>query len=300
MLKIIGIIVTYNRSALLQECIEAILHSDYRIDIMIIDNASTDNTRAIVEQASREVNLKILYFNTNKNIGGAGGFNYGIAKAYGLGYDFFWLMDDDVMVQPSSLSELLKVAESVHFNFGWLSSLALWTDGKECGMNHHEVASDWNDDKKGILEGRLKCNTATFVSLFVKREVVEKIGLPIKEYFIWGDDTEYTKRISNNYPCYFVPTSQVVHKMRANESTKRLEEIDELDRIERMYYSIRNDLCTARRNGMISLLKYLWSSMKTLFRVFFSSVPYKSHKVKVLLKGLWAGIWFCPKIEKIN
>ena len=59
-------------------------------------------------------------------------------------------------------------------------------------MNYQEIDKDWNSEKKNILNGRLRCQAATFVSLFINRVAVEEVGLPIKDYFIWGDDTEYT------------------------------------------------------------------------------------------------------------
>lgn len=245
MKRIVAVVVTYNRCELLKECIEALRSIEEKIDIMVVDNASTDNTSEIVSKYSNDSNF--LYYNTGKNIGGAGGFNYGIKRAYKLGYDYIWIMDDDTIVNEDTLQKLVDTANSVQDKFGWLSSLALWTDGKECVMNYHEVAMDWNREKKNILNGRLLCQAATFVSLFLNRKAIQEQGLPIKEYFIWGDDTEYTKRISREYPCYLVLPSQVTHKMKNNEGTTNLWEIEDVDRIERSFYSIRNDFCTFKR-----------------------------------------------------
>ena len=247
MKRIVAVVVTYNRCELLKECIEALRSIEEKIDIMVVDNASTDNTSEIVSKYSNDSNF--LYYNTGKNIGGAGGFNYGIKRAYKLGYDYIWIMDDDTIVNEDTLQKLVDTANSVQDKFGWLSSLALWTDGKECVMNYHEVAMDWNREKKNILNGRLLCQAATFVSLFLNRKAIQEQGLPIKEYFIWGDDTEYTKRISREYPCYLVLPSQVTHKMKNNEGTTNLWEIEDVDRIERSFYSIRNDFCTFKRGN---------------------------------------------------
>ena len=51
---------------------------------------------------------------------------------------------------------------------------------------YQEIDKDWNSEKKNILNGRLRCQAATFVSLFINRVAVEEVGLPIKDYFIWG------------------------------------------------------------------------------------------------------------------
>lgn len=95
-------------------------------------------------------------------------------------------MDDDTIVEKDTLTELLDQAKTLKGKFGWLSSLALWIDGNECLMNYQEIDKDWNSEKKNILNGRLRCQAATFVSLFINRVAVEEVGLPIKDYFIWG------------------------------------------------------------------------------------------------------------------
>ena len=297
MKRIVAVVVTYNRCELLKECIEALRSIEEKIDIMVVDNASTDNTSEIVSKYSNDSNF--LYYNTGKNIGGAGGFNYGIKRAYKLGYDYIWIMDDDTIVNEDTLQKLVDTANSVQDKFGWLSSLALWTDGKECVMNYHEVAMDWNREKKNILNGRLLCQAATFVSLFLNRKAIQEQGLPIKEYFIWGDDTEYTKRISREYPCYLVLPSQVTHKMKNNEGTTNLLEIEDVDRIERSFYSIRNDFCTFKRISFWKMIGFLKNQIGVLKKVIFTNNPYKMRKMRVLIKALWCGLRFNPKIERV-
>ena len=72
--KVIAVIVTYNRKELLKECIEE-LTKNQEIDFMIIDNASTDGTADMVKNYTSD---KLFYVNTGENLGGAGGFNFGI------------------------------------------------------------------------------------------------------------------------------------------------------------------------------------------------------------------------------
>lgn len=297
MKKIAALVVTYNRCELLIECIEALLQSEVKVDIIVIDNASTDGTGDKIKPYI--VDKKILYYNTGANIGGAGGFNFGIKKAYELGYDFFWLMDDDTIVERNSLTYLIEVYRTKE-NCGFLSSLAVWKDGNVCVMNGHKVSNDWNKSKIDIKNGILKISVATFVSFFTSREVVEDVGLPIKEYFVWGDDTEYTNRISQKYSCYFVANSQVMHKMISNESAANFVYMDDLDRIERMYMSTRNDCCTYRRLGVRKYIRFTVSTITMFFRIFFWGKPYKIKKMSVLLRGYISGIFFNPQIEKLK
>ena len=75
--KVIAVIVTYNRKELLKESINALLKQNYKnLRILIIDNNSTDGTK---EHISEELkNENVIYENTGENLGGAGGFNYGM------------------------------------------------------------------------------------------------------------------------------------------------------------------------------------------------------------------------------
>jgi GT2 family glycosyltransferase len=88
-----AVVVTYNRCLLLLECIEAIAaQTTVGCDILVIDNCSTDNSGESIKAKNYR---RIKYYNTGSNLGGAGGFNYGIRLAVELGYEFLWIMDDD-------------------------------------------------------------------------------------------------------------------------------------------------------------------------------------------------------------
>ena len=190
--KIMAIVVTYNRKELLKECINALLNQSYKnCDILIVDNASTDGTKEYIENEMK--NKRVHYVNTGANIGGAGGFNYGMKEAYKLGCAYMWLMDDDCIVHEDSLEQLLKADSELNGEYGFLASKVLWKDNQVCKMNIPRITlskkvQDFNSDMVNIC-------MATFVSLFVKSEVVKLVGLPIKEFFIWSDDLEYTRRI---------------------------------------------------------------------------------------------------------
>ena len=144
--KIAAVVVTYNRYSLLTECINALKCQTYSLfDILIIDNASTDGTgeklKEFVDQGS------IQYFNTGSNIGGAGGFNYGIRTAYELGYDYFWLMDDDTIPSETALEQLLKAKKILCDDFGFLCSNVLWTDGSVHLQNGGQRSAWWEQSK---------------------------------------------------------------------------------------------------------------------------------------------------------
>ena len=105
--KIVTVVVTYNRKELLKKCINALLNQTItESDIIIIDNASTDDTKDYI--AEERGNQRVKYFRLKKNTGGAGGFNAGLKKAIELQYEYFWLMDDDSIPREDALEMMLK------------------------------------------------------------------------------------------------------------------------------------------------------------------------------------------------
>lgn len=90
------------------------------MDILIIDNASTDGTYEYIKDLLNDA--RILYFNTGANLGGAGGFSYGIRLATEKGYSYCWIMDDDTIAEKDALSELIVASDKVE-NFSFLCSM---------------------------------------------------------------------------------------------------------------------------------------------------------------------------------
>ena len=80
--KYAEVIVTYNRKKLLKENIEALLNQTFKDhDILIVDNNSNDGTKEMVAEIQDK---RIKYYNTGKNLGGAGGFAFGLRKAISM------------------------------------------------------------------------------------------------------------------------------------------------------------------------------------------------------------------------
>ena len=112
--KTAAVVVTYNRKILLEECINNLIKNK-DLTVYIIDNASTDGTEKMIKTKFKN---KIKYVNTGANLGGAGGFNFGIKHAINdRNYDYLWIMDDDTMVHDNTLEELLKKAKLLKNNF---------------------------------------------------------------------------------------------------------------------------------------------------------------------------------------
>ena len=232
--RVVAVIVTYNRKNLLIKCIKSIMQqSSGTPDVLIIDNASTDGTKEVLDELYSS-DSRVKYMNTGSNLGGAGGFSYGINVAVNLGYDYLWVMDDDTLPENTALEELLKAARLLNDDFGFLSSFVKWTDGSPCVMNIPSLSPFWSEGniQKQFENHMIRVESASFVSMFIRSEIVRHVGLPIKEFFIWADDIEYALRITKRYKSYYVFDSQVVHAIRNNIPAYIIEE-DNIERLKR-------------------------------------------------------------------
>lgn len=291
--SIAAIIVTYNRRALLNENIHALENQTAKnLDLLIIDNASTDGTEEMVKELA-ETFTNINYFNTGANLGGAGGFQYGIKKAVELKYDYLWIMDDDCIPTETALQELLNAASFLDNNFGFLSSQVLWKDNSICKMNipRETVFKNLTD----FSENLKKVEMASFVSLFVKRETIEELGLPIKEFFVWTDDWEFTRRISMKYPSYWVKKSVVIHKSASNIGANVYS--DSYERLNRYNYLYRNDVYLYRREGIRGFGYEAVRLLYHTFKVVTTAKDHKKERIEKIFKGTMNGLKFKPEIE---
>lgn len=295
--KVIAVVVTYNRKELLKECINALLVQDYdNCDVLIVDNASTDGTKEFIKDELQSD--KVHYVNTGSNLGGAGGFNYGMKEAYKIGCDFMWLMDDDTIVFKDSLKELISASNVLKAEYGYIASTAIWKDKTPCIMNKQNIEKDWYKSSQFLKYGILNIKRSTFVSMLIPVKVILDVGLPIKEFVIWGDDMEYSNRISKKYMCYLAGKSQVLHKIKDNNGSNISKESG--DRLGRYMYAYRNECYIARKDGIRGILRQFAKVNFNILRVLFTKNNYKIKKICIILCASIKGCFFHPKIEKIG
>lgn len=284
----VALVVTYNRKDLLQETIGALRQQKTLCDIVIVNNGSTDGTEQILEEMNNNGDLIVI--NTGMNLGGAGGFNRALKEAMHGRWDYFWLMDDDCIPQQDALNQLLVQAEK-NPSFGFLSSKVLWTDGQLCEMNKQKL-------QQGSLmdAGIQPCRQATFVSFFTSRSAIEQAGYPISDFFIWGDDVEFSRRLSALRTCWYVPQSVVVHKTAANTGSDISK--DSKERLNRYRYAYRNEVYIARQEGGI---RWMYQAAKIVYhsgKVLLQAKSEKRRRLGIIWSSSWEGLSFNPKVER--
>ena len=238
--RVCAVIVTYNRKALLRECLKAVLSQTRPPDhVLVVDNASTDGTPEMLQEEFPQVEVLRL----PENQGGAGGFHEGMKRAYEQGVDWLWLMDDDTIPKAKALEALLEAARlPLDPRPRVLASRQLLPNG----LPHPPTAFvNPTDPRHPFLWLRLRpryrpIRWALFTSVLLHRSLVEEHGLPHKAFFIWEDDLEYTARALRRGLGLQVRDSEVIHKSASKPY------ISATTGENRLFYGVRNRIWVLR------------------------------------------------------
>jgi GT2 family glycosyltransferase len=250
--------------------------------VVVVDNGSDDGTGAMLAESFPGA----LVVTLEANQGATGGFHEAIAAALREGADWLWLLDDDCFPRPTALAELLAALERLDGAEppALLSSRVEWRDGRPHPMNRPIVRSRDEDVLFAALrDGLLPVRAATWVSLLISKEAVERSGMPLRHFFYQADDIEYTARILRRARGYFVPTSVVEHRTPAQHTA--------VDDDHRFFHHTRNTVLMLRGGAWApsekpSLVWWLVRSSAAYLRL----NRFSRASVRTLIAGLAAGL----------
>lgn len=306
--KVTAVVVTYNRKKLLAECLESIMNQTVVPDkVIVINNASTDGTEKMFESGGEFDFSSVYCVNMSQNTGGSGGFYEGIKLAREEYADWVWVMDDDTIPEPDCLERLLNADNLISEkkragNTSFYASAVFGADGEF--MNVPNVST--SKAENGYLnyyefldKSLIRIADATFVSLLINGSAIQKCGLPCKDYFIWGDDGEYTLRMIYFYgPAYMVGNSIAIHK-GVGAKTLSINNFNEPNRIKMYHYYVRNNIINVLlyrkdRNAAVTVIKKL---VQAFASIRFISQEHGILKMWVIWKGTFEGFFQYRKFK---
>jgi len=284
-MEFVALIVTYNRLRKLKMALAAYDDQTRPVDkIIVVDNGSDLETKLYLKEwEQKETKSKKIIVTLNPNIGGSGGYYYGMKKAIELGFDWLWLADDDAYPHKDVFEKLENKIEN--------SSYKVF-----CGKVYNNNTIQY-DHRKTVNKGLLKVKEIdskkddyekeafdvdifSFVGCCLSFEVVKSCGLSCKEYYIWCDDVEYSYRIRKNYKILCIPSVEIYHD--CDESNGHISW--------KSYYGNRNrlDLCKRHFSKLqfyyevciikLRILKNFFTN-KNVYKLLRSSyIDYKRHR----------------------
>lgn len=195
--RVVAVVVTWNRAELLERILRALdAQTVLPASVLVVDNASTDATPEVLERLGGELVVPIEVLRLDRNTGGAGGFHAGLERAMAGDGDLFWLMDDDGTPPPDCLASLLPALAD--YDFVGPAVVAEGDPGRLCFPiripGTARVVHRLDEVERAARDGMLPEVVIPFNGVLLTRDLVERIGTPREEFFIWGDDVEYLWR----------------------------------------------------------------------------------------------------------
>lgn len=254
-MNIIAVVVTYNRLPLLKRTVAALRAQTRQLgEIIVVNNGSTDGTG---EWLAGQMGLHVV---EQANEGGSGGFYTGIKEACERGAEAVWCMDDDVFPQSECLEKLLKV-QAAHPEAGILAPRRLQNGKVFC---HDFTAYNLTNPFASMYRGKLAKQSVTeptavagtaFEGPLIMRPVIDKIGLPNRDLFIFCDDTDYCLRAHlAGFSLIYVPDALMDKELFfADDTWAEREQKKKWKR----FYQIRNSTYLNHRYGRNFGVRYL-------------------------------------------
>ncbi|WP_342359374.1 glycosyltransferase family 2 protein [Terrarubrum flagellatum] len=272
------------------DCLESLAHlENRRFSIIVCDNASTDDSvarikswaamelerinagrvaaakepfnfidrsdAASLQQGAQGDSNAIVLIQTGRNGGYAAGNNVGMRHALANGFDYFWVLNNDVEVEPDALTWLIRRMGDDP-GIGICGSTLIYHGQRDLVQN---LGGAWFIRSKGRGVGvgaqsdarapidqaavEAQLDYVSGASMFVSREFLEKIGLMQEDYFLYYEELDWAARARGLFRLGYAAKSIVYHKVGATIGTNDFGERSALAD----YYMARSRIrCCAR------------------------------------------------------
>jgi len=278
------IIPTFNRKDDLLSCLISLKNSTYPdLEIIVVDNASTDGTYDAVKQIFPDVKI----VRNERNLGVTGGRNRGAIESRG---DYLLFLDHDMIVDRQMIEELLKVvmadpkigiAGPIIYYYDEPSKV--WAAGTFINMLTGKIS--FNDKATNT-----KCFEAQVIpaAIMVKREVLNKVGLFDGTFFATYEDTDFCFRVKKaGYKVVCVPEAKAWHKIPTDLKSQ------ELRLLSRSYYIARNRIIFMKKHARLTNFLVFLILFMPIYAIYYTwrGLRYwKLHFIEEYWRGLFEGL----------
>lgn len=246
-ISILSIIVTYNglKNNWIEKCLNSLLASSQKTDIIVIDNASTDETiKYIAEKFPSVETVK-----SNKNLGFGQANNMGLKKCLNENYNYAFLLNQDAWVEKDTIEKLIKISIQEP-EFGILSPVHLNGKGNALDLNfsYHVAPQNCKHFYSDIFFNKIKLiyplkfvNAAAWL---LTKTCIEKVGGFSPTFYHYAEDDNYCHRtLWNKLKIGIVPESRIYHDRENREAlTNEKQQWDAIIRGFNLYYSDRKSV----------------------------------------------------------
>lgn len=279
-MKVYSIIVTYkDRSSFLNQVVDVLLNSSIN-KIIIVDNNSHQNTKEYLKILKRKYKSRITVISLEKNYGSAFAFGTGIEEAIkDSKCEFIWLLDDDNLPEEHALNVLTKQWKNVkdkekkvhvalasfrknkyvYYKAVQENNPGLVLGKKNIFRSFHifdlhrsfkRKFSKKNVVSQKIIKDHGDVSAYPYGGLFFNKNIINKIGLPDRKYYVYMDDLDFSHRIVKMGGRIILLLNSRIIDIEESWNLKKLAfvSIAKQKDYARLYYAIRNRVYFERLN----------------------------------------------------
>lgn len=255
-MNLIVAIVTYNNELTLETCLKSVASQNVPLKLLIIDNGSSDNTRAIV---GKHQNLTVI--KNKKNTGYAGGNNQAIVWAKKRQADYLLILNPDTILLAHALKQLVSAAK-LQNNQGIFGSVIYRDRQKKQIWSKGGILDAKRYSAKLISYPQTRLDFISGTCLLIPRRLINTELKFHEPYFMYYEDLEFCMQAKKlGFPPTVVTESKIIHS-----EVSRAQGFMKI----KNYYLARNHLLFVERNApysvklheLVRLPKTIWEHTK--------------------------------------
>jgi GT2 family glycosyltransferase len=209
-----AIVITYNSEEHIRACLGSLENQNYEpLEILVVDNASRDQTKEIIEKEFPAIRLIAL----NKNIYFPGAVNRGINAANG---SYLLILNDDVVLGENCITRLVRRMEEEKWSAAACPMMKFYhLRGFINGIGNHIRDRGWGSDNFiglvdcGQFHDLKEVPSACFGAVMLRKEAIGEIGLLDENYKSYYEDVDWSFRAwLKGWKIIAVPEAVVYHK----------------------------------------------------------------------------------------
>lgn len=229
--KIAVVIVSYNVKEDLLACLsnlEKLSPGGYQLKIFVVDNNSADGTVEAIKSRN------IVLLESKVNLGFAGGNNLGVKQALIWRADFILVLNPDTIVDKNLIKEFLEkikidpkigiIGPKIYFASGYefhkdrysekeQGKVIWWAGGRIDWDNVMTEHTGVDKVDKGQYNSGGETETIPGTAMFIRREVLEKVGFFDEKYFLYFEESDFCRWVKKaGFKLWYEPKAVVWHK----------------------------------------------------------------------------------------
>ncbi|PWT26249.1 glycosyltransferase family 2 protein [Butyrivibrio fibrisolvens] len=305
--KLVSVVIpTWNRYEMVKSCIESVLRSDYKnIEIIIIDNASTDGTSDLLNRDfSDEPRVKI--WRLNKNLMAAGGRNAGLSHANG---ELILILDNDNIIHNDMISKLVEAMEKKE-DASFMGALTINVKSNTIWVLRGAYQNFWTSRSYAYGDGLPADDIDSFEEYYqtmgapnafmIRRNVIDVIGGFDEEFYAMYEEIDFAYRMQKaGMKAYLCTGARTDHYgYVADNQSAKLRQLG-IEDVDRTYHFARNRFIMEKKFAKWYQRFVFYLLFANIYTVYYSYIAIKEGRkdiAKAYIKGAMDGYKYkCQK-----